>query len=91
LQVTTDFAHSSICKAEDEAGILSNSECHLPLRLRGLAGSVQPPAQDADQSGRPPQSVAIAPDESFALVTAATKLDPADKKKTAPHNMASST
>lgn len=37
----------------------------------------------------PPQSVAVAPDESFALVTAATKLDPADKKKTAPHNIVS--
>ncbi|MEJ0018923.1 MAG: YncE family protein [Acetobacteraceae bacterium] len=37
----------------------------------------------------PPQSVAIAPDESFALVTAATKLDPADKKKTALHNIVS--
>lgn len=37
----------------------------------------------------PPQSVAIAPDESFALVTAATKLDPADRKKTAPHNIVS--
>ncbi len=37
----------------------------------------------------PPQSVAIAPDESFALVTAATKIDPADKKKTAPHNLVS--
>lgn len=34
----------------------------------------------------PPQSVAFAPDRSFALVTAATKLDPADKKKTAPEN-----
>jgi DNA-binding beta-propeller fold protein YncE len=37
----------------------------------------------------PPQSVAVAPDESFALVTAATKLDPADKKKTVPHNVVS--
>ena len=37
----------------------------------------------------PPQSVAIAPDESFALVTAATKLDPADKKKVVPHNVVS--
>ena len=37
----------------------------------------------------PPQSVAIAPDESFALVTAATKIDPTDKKKTAPHNLVS--
>lgn len=37
----------------------------------------------------PPQSVAIAPDESFALVTAATKIDPADKKKLVPHNIVS--
>src|SRR5262245_11512106 len=32
----------------------------------------------------PPSSVAIARDESFALVTAATKLDPADPKKLVP-------
>jgi DNA-binding beta-propeller fold protein YncE len=32
----------------------------------------------------PPSSVAIARDESYALVTAATKVDPADPKKTAP-------
>lgn len=37
----------------------------------------------------PPQSVAIAPDESFALVTAATKLNPNDKKKVVPHNIVS--
>jgi DNA-binding beta-propeller fold protein YncE len=37
----------------------------------------------------PPQSVAIAPDESFALVTAATKVDPNDKTKTAPYNLVS--
>ena len=37
----------------------------------------------------PPQSVAIAPDESFALVTAATRLDPNDKKKVVPHNIVS--
>src|SRR5262245_30659167 len=34
----------------------------------------------------PPQSVAIAPDESIALVAASTKIDPADPKKTAPDN-----
>ena len=28
----------------------------------------------------PPSSVAVAPDESFAIVTAATKVDPADPK-----------
>lgn len=32
----------------------------------------------------PPQSVAIAPDESYAVVTAASKLDPADPTKTVP-------
>ena len=34
----------------------------------------------------PPQSVAVAADESIALVTAATKVDPADPKKLAPDN-----
>ncbi len=34
----------------------------------------------------PPESVAIARDESFALVTAAMKLDPADSTKTVPDN-----
>jgi DNA-binding beta-propeller fold protein YncE len=32
----------------------------------------------------PPMSVAISPDGSFALVTAATKIDPSDPKKTVP-------
>ena len=34
----------------------------------------------------PPQSVAVAPDESIALVTASTKIDPSDPKKTVPDN-----
>lgn len=34
----------------------------------------------------PPQSVALAPDESFALVTGATKIDPADPTRTAPND-----
>src|SRR5215813_3363947 len=34
----------------------------------------------------PPQSVAVAPDESIALVVASTKIDPSDPKKTAPDN-----
>src|SRR5881628_3307471 len=32
----------------------------------------------------PPQSVAVAPDESIALVTGAMKVDPADQKKLVP-------
>src|SRR5262245_64235431 len=34
----------------------------------------------------PPQSVAVAPDESIALIAASTKIDPTDPKKTAPDN-----
>src|SRR5436190_3519269 len=34
----------------------------------------------------PPQNVAVAPDESFALVAATMKLDPADPKKQVPDN-----
>ena len=34
----------------------------------------------------PPQSVAVAPDESIALVVATTKIDPSDPKKTASDN-----
>lgn len=37
----------------------------------------------------PPSSVAIAPDESFAIVTAAMKVDPADPKKAIPDNKVS--
>lgn len=37
----------------------------------------------------PPSSVAVARDESFALVTAATKVDPNDAKKVAPDNKVS--
>ncbi len=34
----------------------------------------------------PPQNVAVAPDESFALVAGPVKIDPADPKKTVPDN-----
>ncbi len=37
----------------------------------------------------PPESVAIAPDSSFALVTAATRIDPADPTRTIPDNRVS--
>jgi DNA-binding beta-propeller fold protein YncE len=47
-----------------------------------VVGEVKAPASVVG----PPVSVAITPDESIALVTAATKLDPADPKKTAPDN-----
>jgi DNA-binding beta-propeller fold protein YncE len=47
-----------------------------------VLGEVKAPASVVG----PPVSVAIAPDETIALVTGATKLDPADPKKTVPDN-----
>lgn len=50
-----------------------------------IVGEVAAPASVVG----PPSSVAVAADESIALVTAATKIDPADPKKVVPHNMVS--
>lgn len=47
-----------------------------------IIGEVKAPASVVG----PPQSVAISRDESFALVTGAFKVDPADKKKAVPDN-----
>src|SRR3954451_9582178 len=47
-----------------------------------VLGEVQAPTSVA----APPQSVAVAPDESFALVTASSKLDPSDPKRLVPDN-----
>ena len=49
------------------------------------AGEVRAPSSVVG----PPQSVAIAPDRSFAIVTAALKLDPADAGKTVPDDRVS--
>jgi DNA-binding beta-propeller fold protein YncE len=48
-----------------------------------IVGEVKAPASVIG----PPSSVAVAPDESIALVTASTKLDPADGSKTAYDNV----
>src|ERR1700748_1482472 len=37
----------------------------------------------------PPFAVAVAPDESFALVSAATKIDPSDSTRTTSNNLLS--
>jgi YVTN family beta-propeller protein len=37
----------------------------------------------------PPSSIAVSPDRKLALVSAATKLDPADSKKVVPHDLVS--
>jgi DNA-binding beta-propeller fold protein YncE len=50
-----------------------------------LVAEVQAPASVVG----PPSSAAIAPDGSFALVTASMKIDPADPKKTVPDNKVS--
>ena len=48
-----------------------------------VVGELQVPASIVG----PPESVAIAPDNSLALVTAATKIDPADPSRTIPNNV----
>jgi DNA-binding beta-propeller fold protein YncE len=50
-----------------------------------IIGEVQAPTSVVG----PPSSVAVAADESIALVTAATKIDPADPKKVVPDNKVS--
>jgi DNA-binding beta-propeller fold protein YncE len=50
-----------------------------------VVGTVQAPASIIG----PPQSAAISPDKHFALVTGATKVDPADPSKTAPDDVLS--
>jgi DNA-binding beta-propeller fold protein YncE len=50
-----------------------------------VLGTVRAPASVVG----PPQSVAIAPDRSIALVTSALKLDPADATKTVPDDIVS--
>lgn len=45
-----------------------------------IVGEVQAPASVVG----PPQAVAVAPDESFALVTSSTRIDPADPTKIVP-------
>jgi DNA-binding beta-propeller fold protein YncE len=66
-------------------------ETPIPDSVTILDFSVSPPKVVADIAAPasivgPPSSVAIAPDLSFALVTAAMKVDPADPKKMAPDN-----
>ena len=54
----------------------------LAARPPKIVGEVAAPASVVG----PPQSVAVASDESFALVTSATQLDPADPKKVIPND-----
>jgi DNA-binding beta-propeller fold protein YncE len=66
-------------------------ETPIPDSVTILDLSVSPPKVVADIAAPasivgPPSSVAIAPDGSFAIVTAAMKVDPADPKKMAPDN-----
>ena len=69
-------------------------ETPLPDSVTLFDLSVSPPkvlaeiAAPASVIG-PPPSAAIAPDETFALVTSAAKLDPADPKKSVPDNRVS--
>ena len=56
----------------------------ISARPPKVIGEVEAPASVVG----PPQSVAVAPDQTYALVTAAFKLDPADATKTVPDDRA---
>ncbi|MGB8600809.1 MAG: YncE family protein [Rhizomicrobium sp.] len=95
----TALAQVAVSANDGKAVLSENGQTVVPLaplpdsvtvyRLGGklpqLIGEVQVPTSVVG----PPQSVAIAPDESYALVTAATKLDPADPSKTVPNDTVS--
>jgi DNA-binding beta-propeller fold protein YncE len=82
--------------ANDSKAVLVDGVNTVPANPAGDTVSiidlnVSPPKLVAEVKAQtsvvgPPSSVAVAPDESYALVTAATKVDPADPKKTAPDN-----
>src|SRR5262249_10370544 len=57
--------------------------------MRGVGFTGERMSEEGEGGGSlraPPQSVAISPDESLALVVASTKIDPTDPKKTVPDN-----
>jgi DNA-binding beta-propeller fold protein YncE len=72
-------------------GVTTVREKPLPDTITLLDLGVSPPKVVAEIEAPasvvgPPSSAAIAPDGSYALVTAATKVDPADPKKVIPDN-----
>ena len=81
-------------KAELVNGVNTVPDSPVPDNIAIIDLSVSPPKVKAEiqmptSLVGPPSSVAIARDETFALVTAATKIDPNDKKKLVPHNLLS--
>ena len=81
-------------KAELVNGVNTVPDSPVPDNIAIIDLSVSPPKVKAEiqmptSLVGPPSSVAIARDETFALVTAATKIDPNDKKKVVPHNLLS--
>ena len=72
-------------------GVATTAPTPIPDNVSIIDLSVSPPKVIGEVNAPtsvvgPPQSVAVAPDESFALVTGAMKVDPADPKKTVPNN-----
>ena len=75
-------------------GVLATLDSPAPDSVTLLDLGASPPKVIAEIAAPasvvgPPSSAAIAPDESFALVTAAMKIDPADPKKMAADNRVS--
>ena len=93
--VSTAVAELAI-SANDNKQVLVNGQSRIvasppPDTVTIIDLSVKPPKVVAEINAPasvvgPPLSVAITPDESLALVTAATKVDPADATKTTPDN-----
>ncbi len=85
--------------ANDGKGVLNNGVAGVPANpapdnVTVIDLSKSPPKIIAEikmptSLVGPPSSVAVSRDESLALVTAATKLDPNDKTKTVPDNKVS--
>ena len=97
--LTTDAAAQIAISANDGKGVLIDGLNTVPANppadnVTIIDLSVSPPKVLAEVKMPtslvgPPSSVAIAPDQSFALITAATRMDPADPKKVIPHNIVS--
>lgn len=73
-------------------GVTSVAAAIQPDTISIFDVSARPPRLIADLRAPasvvgPPQSVAVAPDQSIALVTGALKLDPADRTKTVPDDV----
>lgn len=94
--IPTDVAAQIAVSSNDGKVVLNNGTVSVPANpvddtVTIIDLGVSPPKIVAELKAPssvvgPPQNLAVAPDESFALVAATMKLDPADPKKQVPDN-----